>query len=76
MSLPPKPDMTNMSDKGRFYTNKRYRRPKEGPRTFQAGSENSYSSNYDRVFNTWTCSECGLEVLRNREYCDKHEGTK
>ena len=65
-----------VSDRGKFYMDKRERAPKEGPREYIKESEQSYSENYGRIFGTPVCEVCGVEVLRGRSYCDKHKDGK
>lgn len=66
----------HMTDKGKFYTEKRKRLPKEGPREYNVQSERSYNSGYDKVFGVPVCEVCGKEVLRGRNRCDNHKDTK
>jgi hypothetical protein len=62
-----------MTERGKFYTEKRNRRPKEGPRKYQKTSEERYQEGMDKIFGVPTCSVCGIEVLRNKTTCDEHK---
>lgn len=66
------PDGRFISDKGKYYMDKRDKHPKEGIRTYIAGEDEKFAETHKKVFGTYTCEVCGVEVLFKRTRCDKH----
>lgn len=59
-----------MSEKGKWYQDRRKAGPKSGSRAYLPGDKDKQDEGYSRIFGTPTCTVCKVEVLRGRATCD------
>jgi hypothetical protein len=59
-----------MSEKGKWYQDRRKAGPKSGSRTYLPGDKEKQESGHERIWGTPKCVVCGVEVLKGRTTCD------